>query len=454
MFSLRLAMILICYSLSISTAFAIPDFVPPVNEQKIQKLLNNWRASSGIPGAALSIYTPNHPEPMTFASGTSQFHGGNSISKNTLFQAGSITKSFTSMIILKLEAQGKLSIDDPITKYLPQYPQWDNVTIRQLLNHTSGIPNYTNTARFNQIRKDTPQQGFTPDQLVKMAGSHRLFAPGKGWKYSNTNYVLAGMIIEKVSGTPLNQIMHQYLHNNPQMNLMNTYYYTGLYPDSYLSRMAHGYTSAGKDVTTQDISWAHAAGAIVTTSEDLLAWWYDLMTGSILPQPQLQEMMSLVCEGRTPGCRSGEPISHLRSGDIGYGYGLGIIETSSGSNAIGPVWWHNGTTAGYRAIVMWFPKSDIYVSLTINQGAGYLLKPTIPLVRNLMSVLMYDANPSLAQSINTRVKNRAKKIKSKVQHLAHRHKKPRKNQIATKKKPAHVVQSTLTEDETPINLSR
>jgi CubicO group peptidase (beta-lactamase class C family) len=184
--------------------------------------------------------------------------------------------------------------------------------------------------------------------------------------------------------------------------------------------MAHGYNAAGVDVTHHDISWASSAGAVVSTSEDLLAWWYDLMQGKILPQPQLQKMMSLVCEGRTKGCDSGEPIPHIRTGEVGYGYGLGIIQMSTGSSSLGPVWWHNGTTAGYRAIVMWYPKSDIYIALTINKGAGYLLKPTVPIIRNVMAVLLHDANPSFAETVTTRVKSKAKKIKSKVKRLSHR----------------------------------
>jgi D-alanyl-D-alanine carboxypeptidase len=419
---LRLLMIACLFTLTSTSVQATPDLVPPVNDQKIQKILNNWRASSGIPGAALSIYTPNHDEPLTFASGTTQAHGVVPITKKTLFQAGSITKSFTSMIILKLEAEGKLNINDPITRYLPQYPQWNTVTIRQLLNHTSGIPNYTNTGQFNKIRKETPKAGFTPAQLVSMAGSRKLFSPGKGWKYSNTNYVLAGMIIEKVTGSSAHEIMDHYIHSAASVNLLNTYYFTGQYPEAYLSRMAHGYNGNGEDVTYNDMSWASTAGAIVTTSEDLLSWWYDLLQGKILPQTQLQKMLSLVCEGRTADCVSGQPIPHIKNGEVGYGYGLGIIQMSSGSSSIGPVWWHNGTTAGYRAIVMWFPKSDIYMALTINQGAGYLLKPTIPIIRNVMGVLLADNKPSFTQAVSTRVKT----VTHRVTHRVHRHsKKPK-----------------------------
>lgn len=426
----RLLLILgVCVLTWTSQTFAAGEAPLQVNSDKIQRILNNWRASSGIPGAALSLYVPGHAEPLTFASGTSQARGGRNVDRNTLFQAGSITKSFTSMIILKLEAEGRLHIEDPITKYLPQYPQWSNVTIRQILNHTSGIPNYTATGRFNLIRKQTPTAGFSPAQLVSLVGKGRLFAPGKGWKYSNTNYVLAGMIIEKVTGNSVSNIMNNYIHSRTAVDLLNTYYISGMYPESTISRMAHGYTAAGEDTTYHDMSWASTAGAVVSTSEDLLAWWYDLLQGKILPPAQLQKMMTLVCEGRTSNCQSGQAIPHIRTGEVGYGYGLGIIQMSSGSSAIGPVWWHNGTTAGYRAIVMWFPKSDIYMSMTVNQGAGAFLKPTMPIVRNVMAALVSGIQPSLVQTVTNKVRTRVKTVTRTVNRIVHR---PRKASTTAK----------------------
>ncbi len=436
-----------------SACFAEDPIVRPVNEEKIQKILNKWRSSSGISAASLSVYMPGHSGPLTFTSGTSQNRGGFKVDKNTLFQAGSITKSFTSIIILKLEAEGRLSINDPITHYLPQYPQWNNVTIRQLLNHTSGIPNYTNTGRFNLIRKKTPTSGFSPAQLVNLAGKRRLFAPGKGWKYSNTNYVLAGMIIEKVTGNSVQNIMKNFISSSSKAELPNTFYISGKYPDTTISRMAHGYTSDGKDVINHDMSWASTAGAVVSTSEDLLMLWYDLLQGKILPPKQLKKMMSLVCEGRTSNCLSGERIPNIKAGEVGYGYGLGIIQMCSGSSSVGPVWWHNGTTAGYRAIVMWFPKSDIYMSLMVNRGAGYLLKPTVPIIRNIMSVLDPHVHPTFAYMVSTKVDS----VSTKVKHLAHRsHKKTSKSKHVSKtkkakkkhrtKKPAKVTYKNENED--------
>jgi len=378
---------------------------PPVYQQEVQRILSNWRVRSGIPGAALSIYLPDHAYPVNISSGSTQFQGGASIDSNTLFQAGSITKSFTSMVILELESEGKLNIDDPITTYLPQYPRWQNVTIRQLLNHTSGIFNYTESGQFNLIRKENPEAGFSPEQLVQLAAVHRdYFYPGQGWKYSNTNYILAGMIIQKITGQSADSIMNDYLRSTTHLDLLNTYFLSGIYPNGFLSHMAHGYNSRGEDVTYDNMSWAFTAGAIVTTTQDLLTWWHDLFEGHILAPPQVTQLESLVCEKSSPGCVVGQPIPHMWDSVTGHGYGLGVIETSYGVEKLGPVWWHNGSTAGYKALVMWFPKSDIYMALTINRDPGYLLRPNLPIIRNVMEVLAPDAEWHLAHTPRAEVR--------------------------------------------------
>ncbi len=380
----------------------------PISEQihqveEIQGILDHWRASQDIPGATLSIYLPGHKIPITFTSGKTQIYGGQRINSNNLFQAGSITKSFTSMIILQLEAQGKLNIDDPITKYLPQYPQWHDVTIRELLNHTSGIFNYTDTAAFNDIRKANPEEGFTPEEIVRIASRYPMyFQPGHGWHYSNTNYVLAGMIIHAVTHKPVSDVMNYYLHGGMRIDLLNTYYLPKIYPESILHRMAHGYNTKGVDVTESNMAWASTAGAIVSTTQDLLTWWRALFQGHLLPNPQLWQMMSLVCLPGDKNCHPGQPISHLQGWQIGHGYGLGIAEAAFGSSEIGPVWWHNGSTAGYKAIVMWFPKPDIYMAITINRNPGYLLRPDLPITRQVLNVLL-NVHPVYHHVIKRRV---------------------------------------------------
>jgi D-alanyl-D-alanine carboxypeptidase len=261
------------------------------------------------------------------------------------------------------------------------------VTIKQLLNHTSGIFNYTATGEFNRIRKYSPQAEFTPENIVRIASQHHNYsAPGHGWKYSNTNYVLAGMIIQKVSGQSVESVMNHYLHGGSKLNLLNTFYLARIYTGAFISRMAHGYSSDGHDVTTGNMSWANTAGAIVSTTEDLLVWWRGLFHNNLLPPQQMAKMMSLVCEGTSSYCRPGKYMPRLAEHQVGKGYGLGIIQSGYGSRR-GTVWWHNGSTKGYKAIVMWYPKTNVYMALAINRDPGYLLKPDMPTIQRILNVV-------------------------------------------------------------------
>lgn len=399
--------------------------------QQIQNEILRWQKRLNIPAVSLSISVPGNDVPINFVSGTTTLNGSQAITSNTLFQAGSISKSFTSMIILQLAAQGKLSLDDPITKYLPQYPRWNNVTIRQLLNHTSGIFDYTKAAKFNQIRKNTPQAEFSPEMIVSMASGYRqLFTPGKGWKYSNTNYVLAGMIIEVVTKMPISQVINFYLRQVPRLHLPNTFYLPRLYSQAEISHMAHGYNSDGVDTTQNSMSWAFTAGALVSTPTDLLTWWQALFQKRIFNNEQLAQMMSLVCEytSKKTGCIAGQPVPFLREQQVDKRYGLGIIQSASGSSEIGTIWWHNGSTQGYKAIVMWLPKSDIYIALMIDRDPGYLLTPNLPIIRKILHILLSGSIVDSDLENHTPIKSAKKTATKSKHHIKQRQHKINKNQ--------------------------
>lgn len=401
--SIKIAIIfLIIFTPSFSYANLSPN-----QSQQIQTLLYNWHERLHIPAISLGISLPDNPSILSFTTGTTTIDGEQKIDHSTIFQAGSISKSFTSMIILQLMAQNKIHLDDAITTYLPQYPRWEKITVRELLNHTSGIFDYTKTGRFQHIRETSPEAEMTPEMLVNMASTHTpYFPPGKGWKYSNTNYVLAGMIIEAVTKQPFGNTLNFYLHNNNILSLTNTFYLPRIYTQNEIAKMAHGYNGSQKDVTQSNMSWAFSAGAVVSTPSDLIAWWQSIFHNKILSPEQLAQMTSLVCEhtSKKNNCISGSPTTHLEVSQVDRRYGLGIIQSSSGSSKVGTVWWHNGSTQGYKAIVMWYPKNDIYMSLMIDRDPGFLLTPNLPVIRNLLQVLLdgsYSHIPSKRKPNNT-----------------------------------------------------
>ncbi|MFE7414704.1 serine hydrolase domain-containing protein [Streptomyces laurentii] len=258
------------------------------------------------------------------------------------FRVGSITKTFTATVLLQLQAEGRLDLDDTVEKWLPGVVRGHGndgrkVTVRRLLNHTSGIYSYTNDPAFQTMvfgpefmenRYDT----WTNEQLVGVAMSHRPdFAPGTSWTYSNTNFVLAGMIIEKVTGRsyeeevgrriikPLGLRATRAPGTDPRMPRPHS----GAY--SKLARTTDGPTY---EVGELNPSIAGAAGEIVSDAGDLQTFVRALLTGRLLPSAALKEMKDTVATDMGPEVR----------------YGLGIIRQELSCGTV--VWGHSGGIHG------------------------------------------------------------------------------------------------------------
>ncbi|MET9921198.1 serine hydrolase domain-containing protein [Streptomyces sp. NPDC006435] len=259
------------------------------------------------------------------------------------FRVASVTKTFTATVLLQLQAEGRLDLDDPVEKWLPSVVRGHGhdgrkITVRRLLNHTSGIYNYAKDPAFRekvfgpgflQHRYDT----WTPKQLVAISMTHEPdFAPGAGWNYSNTNFVLAGMIVEKVTGRPYgkaieNRIIEPLkLHatsvpgTDPRMPEPNSRAY---------SRLSPGTDGPVHDVTEFDPSIAGASGEMVSDANDLQTFYRALLRGRLLPEAEMREMTDTVS------------ISPDLPG-VGYGLGLMWQRLSCGKE----VWGHNGEIHG------------------------------------------------------------------------------------------------------------
>ena len=181
------------------------------------------------------------PAIEAFAGKVGRDPGAGPVDQDTIYQMGSTSKSFTVAVILKLEAAGKLSIDDTLGKWLPEYPAWKDVTIRRLLDMTSGIPNYSETEWMSRAWADEPKRDFTFKELVDAAypSATNKLPVKKGYFYSNTNYILAGMIAEKATGKSYRDLVHE-LVIEPH-GLYSTFYEAGTYPESVIKRLSHGY---------------------------------------------------------------------------------------------------------------------------------------------------------------------------------------------------------------------
>ena len=321
-----------------------------------------------ISAASLSISLKGSEKNINLAAGTTKYPNvGAKVTPADLFEIGSITKSFTSVAILRLETAEKLTIEDKLGKWLPQYPEWKDVTIHRLLDMTSPIPGYDNQPSIAKIMGDDPSHRFSPEEPIASAYPHNgKPEPVSGWTYSNTNYILAQMIVEKASGKPYADVLRELFD---QVGLKNTYYEQNLYPASITDRMVSGYFFShdpineplapllGKDVKSDSVSWMQGAGGIVSSMEDVSRWARALYEGPLLADKQGSELMTLVSD------KTGEPISGT-SKEHPSAFGLGV---GAGFRPVfGAYWYYQGMTLGYRVLYAYFPKNSAVIVVGLN----------------------------------------------------------------------------------------
>lgn len=359
----------------------------------LQKSLDTYVATRAKPehisAAALSISLNGRPIGPNLAAGTTQYGGaGRKATPTDLYEIGSITKSFTAVALLHLEAAGKLNIEDGIGKFLPQYPAWKNVTIHRLLDMTSPIVGYDNVASVARIMGKDPNHDFTPEELVAAAYPHNGNPkPVSGWTYSNTNYILAQMIIEKVGGKPYRDVIADLCR---QVGLTDTYYQSNRYPQTIRDRMVSGYffnhglddallrPLLRHDVKNDSVSWMQAAGGIVASMPDVARWARALYEGPLLAPKQRRELMTLVSN------KTGKPIAAASAAEpAGFGLGVGAGYRPK----LGAYWYYQGETLGYRVLYGYFPTSRAVIVIGLNSQPDNAQNHNGALMEQLYGVL-------------------------------------------------------------------
>ncbi|WP_020661162.1 serine hydrolase domain-containing protein [Amycolatopsis benzoatilytica] len=260
------------------------------------------------------------------------------------FRIGSITKTFVAATVLQLVGEGKLGLDDPADKYLPEFALGKRITVRMLLQHTSGLFNYTGEEKPDgTIEPGIPISGkewldkrfhnYHPEELVRLALSKPAnFQPGAKYSYSNTNYVLAGLLVEKVTGTPYGvQVARRIIK---PLGLDSTVVpgtnraIPGPHAHNYLTcRQGPALTTV--DVTELDPSQAFSAGEMVSTTQDLDTFLSSLLGGKLLKPGLLAEMLKTVPASNRTGYGLGISVTEYAPGCIGIGHGGDIQGTSA-----------------------------------------------------------------------------------------------------------------------------
>jgi len=353
-----------------ATAQENQQILPSEITAEIQAEMDDLSAGGMPPGMVVWIDTPEYR--FEGASGFANITEDVLMPTEGAFRIGSITKMFTATVILQLAEDGILILEDPLSQWLPevadQLPNGDQITLRHLLDHTSGVFHYVeHEAYFADIfaeadidenagivALDCVQQDPYDTLTRYVYGKDALFEPGTSWYYSNTNYTLLGMVIEVAADMPLAEAYRTRIYD--PLGMTSTF--LDCYEDSVVD-VVHGYTGMGDNITDltelhESVGWA--AGGLVSTAPDLITYARGLFSGVLFNDPESLVMMM------TPAL------------DRSYGLGMMLQDDYMG---------HAGVIAGFRALLSYIPEYDtIVVMLYNNDGAD----PELDLINMLNPV--------------------------------------------------------------------
>lgn len=282
------------------------------------------------------------------------------------FGIGSISKQFASVAILLLQQEGKLHIDDDIRKFLPSYNTWGrSISIRNILSHTSGIPSYTEIYYFDTLAG----KKISIDKLIKFFESRPLiFEPGTNWSYSNSGYVLAAKIVEKISGMPFNDFLQKRIFQ-PLLMTETSFGSSEYAPKGKTAEYVAGAKGPIKVEASYDWYWAYGAGQIISTADDMLKWNEALNDPNFLKS----DLLKLAHESFI-----------LKDGSDAH-YGLGwAVDQIAGKKVIQ----HGGAIGGYRSQGLRIPDDGLYLLVLSNSG-----NTNTSLVMNRSLSILYDKSP-------------------------------------------------------------
>jgi D-alanyl-D-alanine carboxypeptidase len=297
------------------------------------------------PGLAVIVVRKGQPIHRA-AYGMANLELGVALKPEDVFRIGSVTKQFTSAAIMMLAEEGKLAVSDPITKFLPDYPtQGKTITVEHLLTHTSGIQSYTDMLKWRGMWR----QDMSVTEIVDLFKNEPMkFAPGERWSYNNSGYILLGAILEKASGRKYADFLRERIFG--PLGMTNTRYDS---TEDLIPRRAAGYGRSGDHFVNAlylSMTQPYAAGALVSTVDDLAKWEAGIAAGRVVKADSLAKIFT--------------PFKLASGASTGYGYGWQI-----GQYEGRPVQEHGGGIPGFRSHVLRIPSEGVYVAVLSNLAA-------------------------------------------------------------------------------------
>lgn len=335
------------------TSIAAPATAAPLVEPelaaKLQAKIDLWRVNHHAPGVAVGVRLPDGSRWLGTSGRAVRGANGRDVELHTPFAVASLTKTFVAALILQLRDEGRIQLGMPVSTWLPNYPKADKITVQMLLNHRSGIYDYFAHPKYEKKVFGRPGHWWNTREILALSGP-RYCAPGKCYRYSNTNYVLLNKIVRKVTGNSSSQeIRRRFL--NP-LGLTDTFFQGR---EAIRRVPAEGYWWTGRGYTrfadgsrrrpnTSAATVAHAAGAMLSSVRDI-SDWQDALLGGALLSPRSMELMLAF---------------HRKSG-----YGLGMRRAwLDGKPGVG----HGGSLRGFISIMYRLPEEDLDVVVLTNLG--------------------------------------------------------------------------------------
>jgi D-alanyl-D-alanine carboxypeptidase len=370
----------------------------PIDQAALQTMVDTTAKELLIPGAVVLLRTPQGESTVTY--GTTLLGATTPPRADTHFRIGSNTKTMTAAVIVQLAQEGKLSLDDPVSKYVPGVPSGDKITIAELLKMRSGLYNYTDAPELSASLDRDPTRVWTPDELLAIAFKHSPdFPPGTAYRYCNTNYALLGLIAEKIDGKPLTSCFQDRLFG--PLGLKDTLLPTSTsntLPDPY----SHGYLYGGSsfalvdrpyppdlqaaaragtlkpdDCTGQNPSYASAAGGAISTANDLATWIQALVGGRVLNADYQRRWLD-----------SMQPEDPSKPDGQQYGYGIAQIRW--GANKL---YFHGGEMPGFQSFMGYDPASKMTLVVWTNLTVSLDGRPTANTLMLKMLDQIYVLSP-------------------------------------------------------------
>ena len=359
----------------------VNDHLACATHVALQARLDRLRDRYGIPGLSAAIIMPDGSTWLG-VSGLADVSAGRPVTRSTAFAIASISKTFTAALILALAEEGHIDLDTPVRKYLPKLKKvGSRVLVRQLLDHTSGLRDYFFHATIDRALLSDPDRRWDSGDALRYVGK-AYFKPGAGWHYSNTNYLVLGLLAEAVEKKPLgDQIRDRFLR---PLGLDRTWYQPG---EPAEANVAHGYrfTSTARSAKPIDLSdgtpivpftavitAAGGAGGYASDAHDLARWARALYGGSLLTPETVARMID-------------DTATAAYKARVPYGLGVQLIDID-GHRTLG----HSGRLLGFRSAVRYLPDVDVSIAVLTNQSR---VDPG-PILRALLKVaLTSDVRP-------------------------------------------------------------